>query len=104
VALTENTASSIVACWFTVAEMCLRHRCIATSGARTTELTALLLLCAFASAGMCLPSRCLARNYSGFQTSCHNIYPGLPAEDFRYLCLLSHSSSIYEKVLRWRKI
>jgi hypothetical protein len=36
-ALTENTASSIVACWFTVAEMCLPHSCIATSLARTTE-------------------------------------------------------------------
>jgi hypothetical protein len=31
---TENTASSIVACWFTAAEMCLPHSCVATSAAR----------------------------------------------------------------------
>jgi hypothetical protein len=70
---TENTASSIVTCWFTSTEMCLRHLCVATRAARTTENTALLLLRAFASTGMCLPSLCLAMNYSGFQASCHNI-------------------------------
>jgi hypothetical protein len=35
VAPTENTASSIVACWFTAGEMCLPHRCLATSAAWT---------------------------------------------------------------------
>jgi hypothetical protein len=74
---TENTASSIVACWFTAAEKCLPHRCPAKSAARTTENTSLLLLHSFVSAGMCLPSRCLAINYSGFQASCHNIYKRL---------------------------
>jgi hypothetical protein len=71
---TENTPSSIVACWFTAAEMCLPHGCVTTSAGLTTENTALLLLRAFASAGICLPSRCLAMNYSGFQASCRNIF------------------------------
>jgi hypothetical protein len=31
---TENTASSIVACCFTAAEMCLPHSCVATRAAR----------------------------------------------------------------------
>jgi hypothetical protein len=70
---TENTTFFTAACWFTAEEMCLLHRCIATSAELTTENTALLLLCAFASAGMCLPSRCVAINYSGFQASCHII-------------------------------
>jgi hypothetical protein len=68
---TEKTASSIVTSWFTAAEICPLHRCVATSAALTTENTALLLLLAFASTGMCLPSRCLTMNYSGFQASCH---------------------------------
>jgi hypothetical protein len=45
---TENTASSIVACWFTAAEMCLPHRCIATSAAlthRQSRLQHLLYCC-----------------------------------------------------------
>jgi hypothetical protein len=53
----------------TAAEIFLRHRCLATSAARTTENTAVLLLRAFVSAGMCLRSRCLAMNYFGFQAS-----------------------------------
>jgi hypothetical protein len=32
---TENTASTIVACQFTAAEMCLPHHCVATRVART---------------------------------------------------------------------
>jgi hypothetical protein len=72
-ALTENIASSIFAFWFTAAEMCLTHGCIATSAALPTENTALLLLRAFASLGMYLLSRCLTMNFSGFQASCHNI-------------------------------
>jgi hypothetical protein len=32
---TENTASSIVVCWFTAAEMSLQHSCVATSAARS---------------------------------------------------------------------
>jgi hypothetical protein len=32
---TENTASSIAACWFIAAEMCLPHSCVATSATRT---------------------------------------------------------------------
>jgi hypothetical protein len=70
---TENTASSIVECWFTAAEMCLPDRCVASRAAWTTENTALLLLCVFVSAGMCLPSCCLAMNYSSFQVSCHSM-------------------------------
>jgi hypothetical protein len=70
---TENAASSIVACGFTAAEMCVTNSCIATRAERTTENTALLLLCAFASAGLCVPNRCLAMNYSDYQTSYHNI-------------------------------
>jgi hypothetical protein len=70
---TENTASSIVACWFTAAEMCLPHLWLVTTAAMTTENTAFLLLRAFASAGMCLQSCCLAINYSDFQASCHSI-------------------------------
>jgi hypothetical protein len=66
---TENTVFFIAACWFTAAEMCLPHRCLAMSASRTTENAALLFLRPCASAGMCLPSRCLAMNYSGFQTS-----------------------------------
>jgi hypothetical protein len=66
-------ASSVVACWFTAAEMCLTHHCVATHVARTIGNTILLLLRAFASAGMCLMSHCLAMNYSSFQISCHNI-------------------------------
>jgi hypothetical protein len=31
----RKTASSIVACWFTAAERCLPHSCIATSATRT---------------------------------------------------------------------
>jgi hypothetical protein len=58
--------------WFTAAEICLPRRCVATSDARTTENTALLLLRAFASAVICLASWCLAINYSGFQASCHD--------------------------------
>jgi hypothetical protein len=69
----ENTASSIVACWLTPAEISLPHRCVATRSALTTENTALLLLGTFASAGTCIPSRCLAMKYSGFQASCNNI-------------------------------
>jgi hypothetical protein len=53
--------------------MCIRHRCIATSAALTTEKTALLLLREFASVGMCLPNRCLAVDHSGFHASCHNM-------------------------------
>jgi hypothetical protein len=68
-----NTASSTVACWFTAAQMCLPHCCVATRLARTTENTVLLLLRALASVGMYLPSRCIAMNYSWFQTSCHSI-------------------------------
>jgi hypothetical protein len=60
-------------CWFTAAEMCLPHRCVATSAALTTEITALLLLRTFASAGMCLPIRRLLMYYTGFQASCHNM-------------------------------
>jgi hypothetical protein len=41
---TANTFSSVVECWFTVAEMCLSHRWVATTAARTTENTALVLL------------------------------------------------------------
>jgi hypothetical protein len=70
---TENTASSIFACWFTDGEMCLTHGCIATSAALITENTALLLLRAFSFAGMFLLSRCLTMNYSGFQASYNNI-------------------------------
>jgi hypothetical protein len=54
---TENTGSFLVACWFTPAEICLRHCCIVTLAERNAENTALLLLLAFASAGMCLPHR-----------------------------------------------
>jgi hypothetical protein len=70
---TENTASSIAACWLTTAEKRLSHRCVATSAALTTENNALLFLRSFASAGNFLPSRCLAMNSSGCQASCHNI-------------------------------
>jgi hypothetical protein len=70
---TENIASSSVACWFTAAEMCLPHSCVATRAARTAENTAVLLLRAFPSAGVCLPSLCLAVNYFSFHASCHNI-------------------------------
>jgi hypothetical protein len=70
---TGNTASSIVACCFIAAEMCLPHRCVAARGARTTENMLFYCCPAFASAGMCLPSSCLAVNYSDFQASCHNI-------------------------------
>jgi hypothetical protein len=65
-AFTENTASSSVACWFTTAEMCLPHSCVATRAARITENTD-----SFASTEMCLQSRCLTMNYFGFQVSCH---------------------------------
>jgi hypothetical protein len=46
---TENTVSSVVACWFTVAEMCSPYRCVATNAALTTENAATwatLLTCA----------------------------------------------------------
>jgi hypothetical protein len=33
-ATTENTASSIVVCWFTAAETCLWHSCVVTSAER----------------------------------------------------------------------
>jgi hypothetical protein len=70
---TENIAPSVIACWFTAVQMCLAHRCVATSAVRTTENTTLLLLRTFASAGMCLPSLWLAIKYSAFQASCHTI-------------------------------
>jgi hypothetical protein len=57
---TENTASIIVAYWFTAAEMCLPHFCVGTRAARTTENVALLLLHEFASA-LPLPSNELFR-------------------------------------------
>jgi hypothetical protein len=44
---TENSASSIVACWFTTAEKCLPHCCVTTVAALTTENTVLVLLGAF---------------------------------------------------------
>jgi hypothetical protein len=55
---TENTSSSVVACWFTVAEICLPHRCVATRSLLRD----------------CLPTRCLVMNYSGFQASCQYMY------------------------------
>jgi hypothetical protein len=84
---TENTAYSIVACWFTVAKMCLSYPYVATREARTTENIALLLLGAFVSTSMCLPSRCLAMNYASFQASCHNIF----VKTVRSQCLRSSS-------------
>jgi hypothetical protein len=41
---TENTPFSIFACWFTAADMCLRHRCLATNAARTHRKRRLQLL------------------------------------------------------------
>jgi hypothetical protein len=34
---TENTASSIIVCWFTAAGMCLPHSCVSTSRRGSTE-------------------------------------------------------------------
>jgi hypothetical protein len=41
---TENTASSIVAYWFTVAEICLSHGCVSADPQRLPLATPLILL------------------------------------------------------------
>jgi hypothetical protein len=55
---TENTASSIVACWFTAAEMCLPLNCTAMRAAqshRERRLQYLLYCCVTSEHTWCVP-------------------------------------------------
>jgi hypothetical protein len=76
-------------CVASMLQRCLPDRCVATRAALTTENVAVLLLCVFTSAGICVLSRCLTMNYSGVQTSCHNIFisNGMSMAYFIFWCV-----------------